>query len=94
MATNYGAELRFEESLITWEPITTKLGQDLIKVTTDKGVYWTKKLLLSVGPWAPAIYGRDIPSVPLVAERRVLYWFEVRMHTFLLASLLPSRTNG
>jgi hypothetical protein len=35
----------------------------------------TKKLVLSVGAWAPEIYGGDILD-NLHVERRVLYWFK------------------
>jgi hypothetical protein len=34
----------------------------------------TKKIVLSVGPWAPELYGDSI-CLPLHVERRVLYWF-------------------
>ncbi len=76
MAELYGAELHFEESLINWESVDVSGSEPLIKITTTKAAYLTKKMVLSVGPWAPAIYGSEIP-LPLVAERRVLYWFEV-----------------
>jgi glycine/D-amino acid oxidase-like deaminating enzyme len=45
-------------------------------VTTANGdKYLTKKLILSVGAWAPELYGHLI-KVPLHCERRVLFWFE------------------
>lgn len=72
MAEKYGAELHFEESLVAWEQIR----ESLFKVTTDLGkVYLSKKLVMSVGPWAPDIYGSSIP-IPLHVERRVLFWFK------------------
>jgi sarcosine oxidase len=71
MAEKYGAELRFRESLVTWEQV----DESLFRVTTDRGnEYFTKKLVLSVGPWAPDVYGSSIP-IPLHVERRVLFWF-------------------
>ena len=85
LAEHHGADLNFEESLIKWEAVTCN-GQNIIKVTTDKDIYWSKKIILSVGPWAPAVYGADIP-LPLVAERRVLYWFEVCTLVFKLYGL-------
>jgi hypothetical protein len=59
-----------------WERV--QWDQDsLIRVTTDKGgVFYSRKLVLSVGAWAPEMYGHKIPSTPLHVERRVLYWFE------------------
>ena len=47
-----------------------------VEVRTSQGVYRAKKLVLSVGAWAPSLYGQDIPQVPLFIERRVLFWFE------------------
>lgn len=73
MAELYKAELRFEESMISWEVIEPSI----VKVETSLGVYYAKKIILSVGAWAPEVYGRDISSqLKLSVERRVLYWFE------------------
>jgi glycine/D-amino acid oxidase-like deaminating enzyme len=35
----------------------------------------TKKLVLSVGAWAPDLYGHSIPD-SLRVERRTLFWFD------------------
>jgi hypothetical protein len=34
-----------------------------------------RKLVLTVGPWAPALFGSDIP-LSLHVERRALFWFK------------------
>ena len=42
------------------------------------GVYFARKLVLSVGAWAPQLYGQNDALralVPLHIERRVLFWF-------------------
>ena len=87
MAEEYGAELRFGESLISWtgggkidedlkssERHTTDT-EEVITVITDRGIYTTNKIILSVGAWAPELYGNCLPAnLKLHAERRVLYW--------------------
>ena len=49
----------------------------IITVNTPLGSYQSRKLVLTVGAWAPAIYGDKIPpQLDLHVERRVLYWFD------------------
>jgi sarcosine oxidase len=47
----------------------------VVRVKTDQGQYRCRKLVLTVGAWAPEIYGGDIP-LKLHIERRVLFWFK------------------
>ena len=94
-AQQNGAELHFNESLISWRSIPSTIFQfptlpnnspnqqqqqqqfenesELIEVTTTLSKYITKKLVLTVGAWAPEIYGSSLPF-KLRIERRVLYW--------------------
>jgi sarcosine oxidase len=81
MAEQHGAALCFEESLVSWNVLTRKEegggdDEELISVVTDRNnTYITRKLVLSVGAWAPEVYGGLIP-VSLHAERRALFWFQ------------------
>lgn len=87
-AEQNGAILHFEESLISWKTIPSHIfefintsenienqSNELIEVTTNLTKYITKKLVLTVGAWAPEIYGSSLPF-KLRIERRVLYWIE------------------
>ena len=76
LAEESGAELHFHERLLDYKIHLTDDGKsDMITVTTDHGEYRTKKLLLTVGAWAPQIYGAEIaPVLTLHVERRVLCW--------------------
>jgi sarcosine oxidase len=74
IARKHGVELHFEEKFESWIEIDSPDGK-VIEVTTNLSKYYCKKLVLSVGPWAPLIYGKDI-AVPLAVERRVLFWLK------------------
>ena len=79
MARKHGAELHFEEPMQDWAqaPVNSADSAPCVIVRTAKGVYRAKKLVLSVGAWAPGIFGKAMPvSIPLYIERRVLYWFK------------------
>ena len=90
LARKHGAELHFEEPMLDWKPCMFPVAADHsgvhgdsalheeegVEVRTARGVYRAKKLVLSVGAWAPSIYGDQIPHVPLFIERRVLFWFQ------------------
>lgn len=72
LAETHGAELHFEEPMISWTALTHG-----VEVTTSKGTYTAKKLVLTVGAWAPELYGQSISELmPLTASRRALFWFE------------------
>ena len=72
-AKENSAEIYYNEMLTSYT--TNNDVDDTITVNTDKGNYRTKKLLLSVGAWAPSIYGESIP-MDLHVERRVQFWFK------------------
>lgn len=78
LAIRNGAELHFNESIVSWRAVTATNISDsseLIEVKTSQNKsYLTKKLVLSVGAWAPELYGSSI-SLRQYVERRVLYWF-------------------
>lgn len=70
VAGRRGAELRFEEPVLGWQP-TAGGG---VTVTTAKGSYSAAQLVITPGPWAPALLAEL--GVPFVVERQVLFWFQ------------------
>ena len=69
-ATRSGADLRFEEPVLSWS--TRNNGS--VEVRTGRGVYTAEKLVITPGPWAPQILS-DL-GLPLAVERQVLFWFQ------------------
>jgi sarcosine oxidase len=69
LAAAKGAELKFNEKVVRWEPD----GQG-VRVVTAAGSYSAKRLLLSVGSWLNLL----VPELrlPLAVERQVLFWFD------------------
>ena len=68
-ASSLGADLRFEEPVLSWEALE---GQ--VRVETPQGVYEAERLVISPGAWAPQLLA-DL-RVSLEVERQVMYWFE------------------
>jgi glycine/D-amino acid oxidase-like deaminating enzyme len=77
IAEENGALLKYQESLLSWKQ--SEKQPELVEITTDAGRYLTKKLVLTVGAWAPELYGSTI-NLELRTERRVLYWFRPSNH--------------
>lgn len=74
IATEHGAEAHFEEKLLV---LTEEENGELMCIQTDKATYRARKVILTVGAWAPELYGDAIASlVPLHVVRRVLFWFK------------------
>lgn len=71
-AQRAGATLRFEEPVLGWEA----LPGGGVRVRTAAGVYEAGRLVLTPGPWAPALLAEL--GVPLAVERQVLIWFQPR----------------
>ena len=70
-ADSLGADLRFEEPLLSWEP--SGAG---VRVDTPEGSYEAERLIVTPGAWAPQLLA-DL-RIPLEVERQVMYWFEPR----------------
>ena len=70
-ALKRGADLRFEEPMLSW---TASQDGDGVSVTTKKQTYHARSLVLSVGPWFAELV-QDI-SVPVVVSRRVQFWLK------------------
>ncbi|BCJ49788.1 N-methyltryptophan oxidase [Actinoplanes sp. NBRC 14428] len=68
LAARHGADLRYEEPVLRWEP--TPGG---VRVTTAKGTHTAGHLVICPGAWAPELLA-DL-GVPFVVERQVQYWF-------------------
>jgi len=75
-AEEHGALLRYDEPMESWALLP---GGDGVSVTTACGNTFTARtIVLSVGAWAPAVYGESVASngLPLHASRRALFWLE------------------
>jgi sarcosine oxidase len=68
-AERAGADLRFEEPALGWEAL-----EGGVRVRSATGTHEAGRLVVSPGPWAPAVLG-DL-GLPLVVERQVQYWFD------------------
>jgi sarcosine oxidase len=75
-----GAELRTDEPLLAWRALPDDAG---VEVTTPRGAYRARRLLLAVGAWT----ARAVPELelPLTVERNVVHWFRPARPTPLYA---------
>ncbi len=69
-AARFGAQLNFEEPMQSW---TAEPSGEGVTVTTSRGTYQAKHLILSVGAWSPAIFASL--GLPIAVYRRVMFWF-------------------
>jgi len=84
-AARHGAELRFEQPVLSWEADPSGDG---VRVTTALGSYTASRLVLTPGPWAPEVLA-DL-DLPLLVERQVMYWLDpVGGHELFMASQMP-----
>ncbi|MGA8741314.1 MAG: N-methyl-L-tryptophan oxidase [Terracidiphilus sp.] len=68
LAARAGAELNFEESVLSWSA-----DSDRVEVRTSKGTYSAGHLVITAGPWAnEALRG----IFPLRVTRQVMAWIE------------------
>lgn len=67
-AVSSGADLRFEEELLSWEPMESG-----VRVETASGTYEAERLVISAGAWAPKLLA-DL-GLPLEVTRQILFWF-------------------
>jgi sarcosine oxidase len=68
-AASLGADLRFEQEILTWQP--TDFG---VRVETASGVYEAKRLVVTAGAWAPKLLA-DL-GLPLQVARQILFWLD------------------
>lgn len=68
LASSAGAELHFEEKVLSWST-----EADRVEVRTSKGSYSAGHLVITAGPWAnAALHG----IFPLRATRQVMAWIQ------------------
>ena len=70
-ASKRGADLRFEEPVLSWR---ASQSGDGVSVTTEKEIYQARSLVISVGPW----FAELVPdvSMPVIVSRRVMFWLK------------------
>lgn len=69
-ATSSGAELHFNEPVLSW---TASSNGDGVTVRTSRAEYSASQLVITPGPWAPTLL--EELGLPLTVERQVLLWF-------------------
>jgi len=70
-AARAGAELHFQEPVVGWQ--ASEKGEG-VTVTTVRGTYTARYLVMTPGPWAPQILAEL--GLPLEVTRQVLFWFQ------------------
>lgn len=70
-AEKYGADLRFFESVLSWEAHPSGEG---VRVVTNNGTYEAGKVVISAGAWAPQML-KDL-GISLQVERHIQMFFE------------------
>ena len=68
-ASSLGADLRFGEEILSWEPT-----QSRVRVETTTGTYEAERLVVTAGAWAPKLLA-DL-GLPLEVTRQILFWFD------------------
>jgi sarcosine oxidase len=68
-ASKRGAELHFEEPVLSWR---ASQSGDSVRVTTGKQTYHANSLVICAGPW----FAELVPdvSMPVIVSRRVMFW--------------------
>jgi sarcosine oxidase len=84
LARRNRAAIHVNETVLGFEP---QAGS--VRVTTDKAVYAATRLVVTAGPWLPALLGGG-SSLPFTVTRQVLYWFRLRDEK-ALAAFKPER---
>jgi sarcosine oxidase len=69
LAQRRGADLRFDETVLSW-----KAGPNGVSVRTPRETYAGGRLVFAAGSWSGQIL--EGAALPLQIERVVLYWFE------------------
>lgn len=83
LALRLGAEIHTREGVISWK----KEGEDIF-VTTEKGKYTAKKLIIAAGGWA----GRLIPALhdKLTVTRQTVAWVKPKNWNLFTPQHLPT----
>lgn len=78
LAKEAGASVRTNELVVQFEQ--ERIGKELIvKVTTDKGTYLTRNLIVSAGPWLPELLNLSYSPLANLFQvvRQVMFWFDI-----------------
>lgn len=82
LARGRGADLRLNEPIEGWEPVSGG-----VEVRSSSGRHRAERLVLAAGPWIPGLLGRHLP---LEVERQVAFWFDpARRPELFTAQRLP-----
>ncbi len=68
-AASLGADLKFGEEILSWQP-----ARSGVRVETTTGTYEAERLVVSAGAWAPKLLA-DL-GLPLEVTRQILFWFD------------------
>jgi len=69
LARRNGASIRSGERVLSW-----RVEGDGVTVRTTDATYHARRVVLSAGPWLPALVA-DV-ALPLSVERQMFHWFE------------------
>lgn len=72
LAEKFGAKIRRNETLLEIKDFS-----DYVEIITDKGVYKTAKLIISVGAWIKDFVKKPQQNLFQV-YRQVFYWFDIK----------------
>ena len=84
LAARAGAELHTDEPVSGWH--VERGGEAPVRVTTDRGEYAARQLVIAAGSWTPSLVPELAPA--LTVTRQVIHWFEPAAHA---ASLAPDQ---
>lgn len=83
LAKEAGAAVRTNEPVVKFEQKLVA-GEKLVEVTTDKGTYLCRKLIVSAGPWLPELltgikseHTAKLSSLFKIV-RQVMFWFDIK----------------
>jgi sarcosine oxidase len=82
-AMRHGAELHGRETVLGWEP----LGDEGVRVETDRDVYEADSLVITAGAWNDRLI--DFLPGLAVPERQVLAWFQPQRPELFEPELFP-----
>ena len=71
LAAKAGAQLNFDEPVLSWKAAT---GGEGVTVATGESVYRAARLVICPGAWAPELLA-DL-GIEFTIERQVMYWFD------------------
>lgn len=72
LAKKYGADIKNGEKVLGF-----RSDGNGVSVSTTKGEYSAEKLIITAGPWLPALLGEKYARYFKVS-RQVLYWFDIK----------------